>query len=55
MVLGCEEIKSIVADLLKDPAELQRLSLNTVRLGRFFDWKTRVKDWEEVIEKLNAE
>lgn len=47
-----EEIKEIISALKDNPAELERISKNAVALANSFDWKIKVKDWEEEITKI---
>lgn len=47
-----EEIFNIIGDLKDNPEKLKELSFNTIELGKRFDWKILIKDWEKVIEKI---
>lgn len=44
-----EEAKDVIQKLIDQPKHLQELSLNAIELGKRFDWKVLVKDWEEEI------
>ena len=47
-----EEAKTIIEDLVANPDKVKELSKNAVELGRRFDWKNVIKDWEYEIDKL---
>lgn len=47
-----EQAKEVVEDLIAHPEKLQPLSDAAVELGKSFDWKLIVKDWEGEIEKI---
>ena len=47
-----EEAKVVIQQLIDHPERLQELSRNAIELGKRFDWKVLVKDWEEEIEKM---
>ena len=50
-----EEALAVIADLKAHPEKLADLSRNAVEMGKKFDWKERVKVWEEVIERIYLE
>lgn len=50
-----DEAKTVIQDLLDHPEKLQPLSDAAVELGRSFDWKVLVKDWEKEIESIYNE
>ena len=41
-----------IETLTKDSNKLQNTSENAVKLAASFDWKIKIKDWEEVILEL---
>lgn len=47
-----DQAKAVVQDLLDHPEKLQPISEAAIELGKGFDWKVLVKDWEEEIEKI---
>ena len=47
-----EEAKSVIQELIDHPERLNMLSQNAVELGKRFDWKVLVKDWEEEIIRI---
>lgn len=47
-----EEAFTIIRNLKDNPEKLKELSRNAVELGKCFDWKILVKDWEKVIEDI---
>ncbi|MNY44492.1 putative poly(glycerol-phosphate) alpha-glucosyltransferase [compost metagenome] len=53
VVKSITDIINIMKDLQKEPSKLQVTSIEVVKLARSFDWKVRVKDWEDVILMLN--
>ena len=52
VVKNVEEMISIINDLKNNPQKLEVVSQEAIKLALSFDWKVKVKDWEEVIEKL---
>lgn len=53
IVKDVEEIKDLIAELQKNPKKLREVSKNSIELGKRFDWKIVIKDWESVIEELH--
>lgn len=47
-----EEAVDVINDLLDHPQKLHSVSAATIELGKRFDWKILVKDWENEIEKI---
>lgn len=47
-----EEAVDVLLDLQKHPEKLKVLSRNAVELGKRFDWRVLVKDWEDVITQV---
>lgn len=47
-----DEAKSVIENLVANPDKIKELSKNAVELGRRFDWKNVIKDWEYEIDKL---
>lgn len=47
-----DEAKNVIEDLVANPNKISELSKNAVELGKKFDWKSVIKDWETVIDKL---
>ena len=52
VVSTLEEIEAIVRDLERHPMKLDSLAGEAIKLGKSFDWKVLVKDWEKFIEDL---
>ena len=50
-----DEAKGVIQDLLTHPEKLQPLSNAAVELGRSFDWKVLVKNWDNEIESIYNE
>ena len=48
-----QEMIGVISSLKQNPQELATISKNTKELAKEFDWKVRVKDWEEVIIRLS--
>jgi glycosyltransferase involved in cell wall biosynthesis len=55
VVKSVEEMISIINDLKNNPLKLEAISQEAIKLAVSFDWKVRVKDWEEVIMQLANE
>lgn len=49
-----DEAKSVIQNLAEHPEQLVELSKNAVELGKRFDWRVLVKDWEEEIIRLSG-
>lgn len=47
-----DEAKAVIQNLVDNPEQLQELSKNAIELGKRFDWKVLVKDWEEEIIRI---
>lgn len=47
-----DEMKETIEELLNNPKLLQLTAKNAIEMAKRFDWKVRVKDWEDVIVKL---
>jgi len=47
-----EEAQAVIQDLIDNPEQLHELSKNAIELGKRFDWKVLVKDWEMEIERI---
>lgn len=47
-----DQAKAVVQDLLDHPEKLQPVSEAAIELGKRFEWKVLVKDWEEEIERI---
>lgn len=52
VVKSVDEMISIINDLKNNPKKLEAVSQEAIKLADSFDWKARVKDWEEVIAEL---
>ena len=50
-----DEMIAVITDLKNNPLKLQKASVEALKLAQSFDWKIRVKDWEEVILQLANE
>ena len=48
-----EEMKNIIDDLSTNEKLIEEVSKNAIQLGLSFDWKLKVKAWEDVILSLN--
>ncbi|MEN9907214.1 MAG: hypothetical protein RLZZ540_355 [Bacteroidota bacterium] len=55
VVKSVGDMISIVNNLKNNPQKLESVSQEAIKLATSFDWKVKVKDWEEVIEKLYNE
>lgn len=44
-----DEAKDVIRKLIDQPNHIQELSLNAIELGKRFDWKSLVNDWEKEI------
>jgi glycosyltransferase involved in cell wall biosynthesis len=55
VVKNVDEMISIFNDLKNNPEKLSSVSQEAIKLAVSFDWKVRVKDWEEVITQLKNE
>lgn len=49
-----EEMKNIIDELAPNEKLIEKVSKNAIQLGLSFDWKLKVKAWEEVILSLNS-
>ena len=47
-----DEAKAVIQKLVDNPNMLHELSKNAIELGKRFDWKVLVKDWEEEIIRI---
>lgn len=47
-----DQAKDVIQDLIDNPEKLESISAAAIELGKSFDWKLIVKDWEEEIEKI---
>ena len=47
-----EDMISILSTLIANPEQLKNVASEAIQLASSFDWKLRVKAWEEVIELL---
>jgi len=52
VVKTIDDMISIIEELISDPQKLEAVSHEAIKLAHSFDWKVKVKDWEEVIEEL---
>ncbi len=52
VVATLDEMIATIETLTKDSNKLQNTSENAVKLAASFDWKIKIKDWEEVILEL---
>jgi glycosyltransferase involved in cell wall biosynthesis len=50
-----EEILALIYSLETDSKQLKKVSENAVELANQFDWKIKIKEWEEVIESMVKE
>ena len=50
-----DEAMAVIQQLVDHPDQLQYLSKNAIELGKRFDWKVIVKDWEDEIERIAKE
>ena len=49
-----DEMKHIIDELLQNNISAEELSENAIQLGLSYDWKTKVKAWQDVILSLNS-
>ena len=47
-----EEAQAVIQGLVDHPEQLHELSKNAIELGKRFDWKVLVKEWEEEICRI---
>ena len=52
VVKTLDEMAAVIQDLLDHPEKLQPLADNARALAARFDWKIRIKDWEDEIVKV---
>lgn len=52
VVKSVDEMITVINDLKNNLQNPERVSQEAIKLALSFDWKVKVKDWEEVIEKL---
>lgn len=52
VVKALDDIIAIIKNIKNNPEMLHRVSVDSTILAESFDWKIRVKDWEEVIKKI---
>lgn len=55
VVKNVDDMISIIDDLKNNPQKLNAVSQEAIKLAVSFDWKVKVKDWEEVIIQLSNE
>lgn len=48
-----DDIITVLAELKEDPLKMQAASIAAVTLAQSFDWKERIKDWEEIITVIH--
>jgi glycosyltransferase involved in cell wall biosynthesis len=49
------EITEIIQSLIEDPFVLSKVAKEAVELAKSFDWKIKVKDWENAIIEISME
>ena len=49
-----EEIKLIIEDLLSDKFLFNQISQNATQLGLSYDWKLKIKEWQDAILTLTS-
>ncbi|MEG1999729.1 MAG: glycosyltransferase, partial [Bacteroidales bacterium] len=54
VVKTLSEAKAVIDDLINNPDKLGVLSKNAADLGKRFDWKSIIVEWETEIDKLSA-
>jgi glycosyltransferase involved in cell wall biosynthesis len=47
-----DEAKAVIEDLIANPNKVLELSKNAIDLGKKFDWKVVIKEWENEIDKI---
>ena len=52
VVQSLEEIKKIIEDLLSDKFLFNQISQNATQLGLSYDWKLKIKEWQDAILTL---
>jgi glycosyltransferase involved in cell wall biosynthesis len=55
VVKNVDDMISIINNLKNNPQKLEAVAQESIKLAISFDWKVRVKDWEEVIIQLKNE
>lgn len=55
VVKNIHEIKLVIEDLLNNKIKLDQISINATKLGISYDWKLKIKKWEDVILNLSSE
>ena len=54
VVQTLDEMKAIVEDLLNNKVTLNQISKNAIQLGLSYDWKLKIKVWQEAILDLSC-
>ena len=55
IVKNINEIKLVIEELLNNETKLDQISINANKLGISYDWKFKIKKWEDVILNLSSE
>ena len=54
VVQTLDEMKVVIEDLLNNKVSLNQVSKNAIQLGLSYDWKLKIKAWQEVILALSS-
>ena len=54
VVQTLDEMKVVIEDLLNDKESLNQISKNAIQLGLSYDWKLKIKAWQDVILALSS-
>ena len=54
VVQTLDEMKAVVEDLLNNKVSLNQISKNAIQLGLSYDWKFKIKLWQDVILALSC-
>ena len=54
VVQTLDEMKEVIEDLLNNKVSLNQISKNAIQLGLSYDWKLKIKVWQDVILALSS-
>ena len=54
VVQTLDEMKAVVDDLLNNKVSLIQISKNAIQLGLSYDWRLKIKVWQETILALSC-
>ena len=55
VVQTLDEMKEVIEDLLNNKTSLNQISKNAIQLGLSYDWKLKIKVWQDAILALSSE